>query len=52
MSDEQITYHDRYRDELCVEKIYGDKSLRWTYGTLPGKAALALLVKHAFFSRW
>lgn len=49
---DQIVYHDRYRDESCVEKVYGDKSLRWTYGTLGGKIALAALVKRAWFSRW
>ena len=49
---DEIVYHDRYRNELCVEKIYGDKSLRWTYGTLPGKLSLHVLVKRAIFSRW
>ncbi|MCS7470089.1 phosphatidylserine decarboxylase [Stieleria sp. ICT_E10.1] len=49
---DEITYHDRYRDESCVEKVYGDKALRWTYGTWGGKLALAALVKRAWFSRW
>lgn len=49
---EEIVYYDRYRDELCCEKIYGDKSLRWTYGTPAGKLALHVLVKRAMFSRW
>ncbi|QDV43675.1 Phosphatidylserine decarboxylase proenzyme [Stieleria neptunia] len=49
---DEIVYHDRYRNELCVEKVYGDKALRWTYGTWGGKLALAAMVKRAWFSRW
>ncbi len=49
---DQITFHDRYTDQTCVEKVYGDKSLRWTYGTLGGKIALATVVKRAWFSHW
>lgn len=49
---DQIVYFDRYRKEACVEKIYGDKALRWTYGTLGGQMALNVLVKRALFSRW
>lgn len=49
---DQIVYHDRYLDRSCVEKVYGDKSLRWTYGTLGGKIALAMMVKRAWFSHW
>ena len=48
----EIVYHDRYKNALCVEKVYGDSFLRWTYGTLPGKMALHTLVKRAIFSRW
>ena len=49
---DQIIYYDRYRDQECVEKVYGDRSLRWTYGTMLGKAALHILVKRTLFSRW
>jgi phosphatidylserine decarboxylase len=49
---DEIVYFDRYLNRTCVEKVYGDKALRWTYGTLAGRAALNLLVKRAFFSRW
>tara|TARA_R110002072_G_scaffold303099_1_gene493530 strand:- start:275564 stop:276457 length:894 start_codon:yes stop_codon:yes gene_type:complete len=48
----EILYYDRYREEVCSEKIYGDRSLRWTYGTTAGKIALHLLVKRALFSHW
>ena len=49
---DEIVYHDRYLDQPCVEKVYGDKSLRWTYGTLGGKIALETMVKRAWFSHW
>ena len=49
---DEIVYYDRYRGMLCCEKVYGDKSLRWTYGTMAGRVALHLLVKRALFSRW
>ncbi|MEZ6122074.1 MAG: phosphatidylserine decarboxylase [Planctomycetaceae bacterium] len=47
-----IVYFDRYRNETCVEKVYGDKALRWVYGTLAGRFSLHALVKRAAFSRW
>lgn len=47
-----IVYFDRYRKTTCVEKVYGDAALRWTYGTLAGRLSLNLLVKRAIFSRW
>jgi len=49
---DEIVYYDRYRGETCVEKVYGDKALRWTYGTLGGQISLNILVKRALFSRW
>lgn len=52
MNMDEIVYYDRYRDEACVEKIYGDKALRWTYGTLGGRMTLSVLVKRALFSHW
>ena len=48
----EIVYYDRYLDTVCTEKVYGDKSLRWTYGTIAGRFALHVLVKRALFSRW
>ncbi len=48
----KITYYDRYLDRTCTEKVYGDKYLRWAYGTLGGKIALAAAVKRVWFSRW
>ena len=49
---DEIHYHNRYTNELCREKVYGDKALRWVYGTAVGKLALHTLVKRVFFSRW
>lgn len=49
---DEITYYDRYQQETCVEKVYGDAALRWTYTTLAGKISLHLLVRRALFSRW
>lgn len=49
---DEIVYYDRYRRTTCVEKVYGDKALRWTYGTLAGRISLNLLVKRALFSHW
>lgn len=49
---DQIVYHDRYRDQTCVEKVYGDKALQWTYGTLAGRVSLNALVKRSLFSHW
>ena len=48
----EIVYYDRYLGKTCVEKIYGDKALRWTYGTRSGRVTLDVLVKRALFSRW
>ena len=49
---DEIVYFDRYQKKTCVEEIYGDRALRWTYGTLAGRITLHLLVKRALFSRW
>jgi len=49
---DEIVYYDRYLQRECVEKVYGDKFLRWTYGTLGGRIALTTMVKRAWFSHW
>jgi len=49
---DEIVYYDRYRREPCVEKIYGDKALRWTYETLAGRISLNAVVKRTLFSHW
>ncbi|SMP74096.1 phosphatidylserine decarboxylase [Neorhodopirellula lusitana] len=49
---DEIVYYDRYSGQTNVEKVYGDKALRWTYGTLAGRVSLNALVKRAIFSHW
>jgi len=49
---DQVVYFDRYQGRECVEQIYGDRAMRWTYGTVAGKITLGVLIKRAIFSRW
>lgn len=46
-----ILYFNRYTRQLEQEKILGERSLRWVYGTPLGRLSLHLLLKRAFFSR-
>ena len=48
----EITYFDRYQGRVCQEVVYGDKALRWVYGTTIGQVSLHALVKRTLFSRW
>lgn len=53
MSHAPISYFHRARRRLEDENIPGEAWLRWLYsGSLTGRAALHLLVKRAFLSRW
>ena len=52
MSAEPIRYYHRYKQAIEIEQIYGERSLRWTYGSSLGRFALWLLVKRAFVSRY
>ncbi len=49
---DEIQFYNRYTKTIQTEKVYGDKALRWTYGTAAGRLSLSLLVKRAIFSRW
>ncbi|MEE3368105.1 MAG: phosphatidylserine decarboxylase [Planctomycetota bacterium] len=49
---QDIVFFDRYQQRTRREQIYGEKYLRWTYGTPMGKLALSALVKRTWFSRW
>lgn len=51
MSSEGITFYNRYTGQLEQEKVLGEKSLRWVYGTPLGQLSLHVLVKRAIFSR-
>lgn len=52
MRMDEIVYFDRYAKKACVEQVYGDRALRWIYGSLSGRLFLEVLVKRAIFSRW
>lgn len=47
-----IEFYNRYTGEIETEVVYGEKWLRWTYESLPGRAALHALAKRAWFSRF
>lgn len=49
---EAIEYFDRRTRQYESEQVYGEKFLRWTYGTALGRLALHGFVKRALFSRW
>ncbi|MDR1497774.1 MAG: phosphatidylserine decarboxylase [Puniceicoccales bacterium] len=47
-----IVYFNRHTEREETECVYGEKPLRWVYGSAPGRVALWLLVRRTFFSRW
>lgn len=47
-----ITFYSRATGQIEQEAIYGESFLRWTYETLPGRAALAVAAKRVWFSKW
>ncbi|AHF93347.1 phosphatidylserine decarboxylase [Opitutaceae bacterium TAV5] len=47
-----IRYYDRYTRQTETEQVYGEKWLRWTYETLPGRFTAEVLLKRSLFSRW
>ena len=49
---DEIRYFDRYSQSIKTEAVYGDRALKWTYGTIAGRISLSVLVKRAIFSRW
>ncbi len=46
-----ITFFNRYTGQMEREKVLGERSLRWVYGTTLGRLSLHLLIKRACFSR-
>ncbi len=50
--EDEIFYYDRYGGRTETEKVYGERWLRWTYETLPGRLLLATLIRRGFFSRF
>jgi phosphatidylserine decarboxylase len=51
-ADDPIRFFHRYAGRVETEAVYGERWLRWTYGTLPGRLALHAVAKRAWFSRW
>jgi phosphatidylserine decarboxylase len=47
-----IAVFNRYTGRFEHEPVYGERWLRWTYETTPGRFALWLFVKRAWFSRY
>lgn len=54
--EQAILYFDRYEGRLRSEAIYGEKALRWTYGSALGRLCLEGIAKRPWFSalygRW
>lgn len=48
---QEILFHDRYEGRLRAEAVYGEKPLRWAYGTALGRLCLEGVVKRRWFSR-
>lgn len=49
---EPIQFFNRYTHEIETEVIYGERWLRRAYENPLGRAATALLIKRAVFSKW
>ncbi len=49
--DGGIRFFNRYTGQMEREKVLGEASLRWVYGTPLGRLSLHLLIKRACFSR-
>ena len=52
MPSEPIRFFNRYTASTETEQVYGEKWLRWTYETGPGRFAVGALIKRAVFSHW
>lgn len=51
MKASAIQFHNRYSGQIEEEAIYGEKWLRWSYETAPGRFLLNTLVRRPFFSK-
>lgn len=51
MDEQGIIFQHRYTGKTEREKVLGEATLRWIYGTHTGQLALHLLLKRAFVSR-
>jgi phosphatidylserine decarboxylase len=46
-----IRYYDRYRQQYCLEEVYGERALRLAYETPVGRALCMLVFARPFFSK-
>ena len=51
MSVSLIRYYDRYRQQYCLEEVYGERALRLAYETPVGRAFSLLVFARPFFSK-
>lgn len=49
-TDNAVRYYDRYAHSIVEEAIYGDRWLRWTYGSPLGRAASWMALRRVWFS--
>ena len=52
MIAEPICYFNRHTGRIETEEVYGERWLRWAYGTSSGRMAVWAVGKRAWFSRW
>lgn len=51
MPSAPVQFFNRYTRKLETEKVLGERWMRWTYETGPGRLALHLLIRRALVSR-
>ena len=52
MDSEPILFFNRHTRQVEEEAVYGERWLRWTYGSISGRLAGFLVAKRILFSRW
>lgn len=52
MPAEPIRYYDRYARTVKIERVFGEKWLRYAYENPSGRLFVWLLARRAFFSKW
>ena len=51
MPSAPVQFFNRYTRQIETEKVLGERWMRWTYETGPGRLALHLLIRRALISR-
>ncbi len=47
---QEILFYDRYEGRIRTEAVYGERALRWAYGTVLGRICLEGAIKRRWFS--